>query len=153
MFRVFIGMLSIKGPGDIIMLDSYKLHRRFHMEHGLVLDALKVLSSPDTKRPGQPHEGRRIGAVEGGWCILNGAEYREKARKIMKRARDARAQANWRARKAGRPEPYPNARKAKVSPEEEIAAHAEVQRTQREAVEAMRNLNDVQSGLEPPLPG
>jgi hypothetical protein len=150
---MFMGMLSIKGTGDLIMLDSYKLHRRFHMDHALVLDALKVLSSPDTKRAGQPHEGRRIAPVEGGWLILNGKEYRDKARLIMKRARDARAQANARVRKAGKPEPYPKAKRVRVSAEEEMAAHAEVQSTQIKAHEAMQYLNEIQAAMpEPELP-
>ena len=149
-FRVFIGMLSIKGPGDLVMLDSYKLHRRFHMEHGLVLDALKVLSSPDTKRPGQPHEGRRVEAVDGGWMILNGAEYREKARVIMKRARDARAQANYRAKKAGKPLPYPRVVKSVVREltEEDTVAHEAVASTGKANYVAMQNLNEVQRRLD-----
>ena len=58
-----------------------------------VLDALKILSSPDTKRVSpQPHDGRRIQAVENGWLILNGEFYRAMVRKEMKRQRNMRAQ-------------------------------------------------------------
>jgi hypothetical protein len=137
-FRVFIGMLSIKGPDHTVRMDTYKLHRRLHMDHALVLDALKILSSPDTKRQGQPHEGRRIAPVDGGWVFLNGEEYRERVSLIMKRARDARAQANYRAKKAGKPLPYPTVRinRQEITPAE-IEAHAGVQR-------AVRRLDDVQ---------
>lgn len=140
-FRVFIGMMSLKGPDHIVRLDSYKLSRRLHMEHPVVLDALKVLESPDTKRPDQPHDGRRLQAVEGGWFFLNGEEYREQVKLIMKRARDARAQANYRAKKAGKPLPYPSARKIRENhsiSEEELAAHSEVQRS-------VQTLNEIQS--------
>ena len=133
-FRVFIGMLSIKGPDHVVRMDSYKLHRRLHMDHALVLDALKVLSSPDSKRVGQPHEGRRLAAVDGGWVFLNGEEYREKVSLIMKRARLARAQANYRAKKAGKPLPYPT---VKATPKEVMAAHAGV-------VSAVKKLDAVQ---------
>ena len=134
MFRMFIGMLSIKGPDHTVRLDTYKLHRRLHMDHALVLDALKVLSSPDTKRLDQPHEGRRIAPVEGGWIFLNGEEYREKMKLIAKRARDARAQANYRARRDGKPLPYPT---VKATPKEVMEAHAKV-------VSAVKNLDSVQ---------
>jgi hypothetical protein len=141
-FRVFIGMLSIKGADHIVRMDSYKLHRRLHMDHGLVLDALKVLSSPDLKRVGQPHEGRRLAAVEGGWIFLNGEAYRDQIRLIMKRARDARAQANHRARKAGKPLPYPPALKAREISYAEAEAHAGV-------IKAVKNLDAIQHQPEP----
>lgn len=152
-FRVFIGMLSIKGPDHVVRMDSYKLSRRLHMEHPVVLDALRVLSSPDTKRLGQPHEGRRLQAVEGGWLFLNGEAYREQVRLIMKRARDARAQANYRARKAGKPVPYPIRKRA--APEEVAEAHEEVKRTtinsseaEAENLVAMRRLDELQGSVE-----
>jgi hypothetical protein len=140
-FRVFIGMLSIQGKDHIIRMDSYKLHRRLHMDHAKVLDALRVLSSPDSKRAEQPHEGRRLAAVEGGWLILNGEEYRKKAQLILKRSRDAKAQANYRARKSGKPLPYPPMRRAREITQEEMAAHAAVQ-------ESVQNLNEIQSRQE-----
>lgn len=150
-FRVFIGMLSIKGPDHIVRMDSYKLSRRLHMDHPVVLDALKVLSSPDTKRLGQPHEGRRLEAVDGGWLFLNGEEYREKVKLIMKRARDARAQANYRAKKAGKPLPYPPQRRLsqRERSESEMEAHAQVQRS-------VQHLNQIQrqnQESEEDLPG
>lgn len=150
-FRAFIGMLSLKGADHIVRMDSYKLHRRLHMDHALVLDALKVMSSPDKRRLGQPHEGRRLAAVEGGWIFLNGESYRDEVKKIMKRARDARAQANYRARKAGKPVPYPSSRGQEnvISgnggeiTKEEIEAHSGV-------VTAVKKLDDVQKKSRQP---
>jgi hypothetical protein len=143
-FRVFLGMMSLKGPDHVVRMDSYKLSRRLHMEHVVVLDALKILESPDNRREGQEHEGRRLKAVEGGWFFLNGGVYRDQVQKIMKRARDARAQANWRARKAGKPLPYPSVRKIRENhsiSEEELAAHSEVQRS-------VQALNEIQGREE-----
>jgi hypothetical protein len=117
-FRTFIGMMSLKGPDHIVRMDSYKLHRRMHMELPLLLDALKVLTSPDKKRLGQPYEGRRLEAVDGGWRFINGEKYREQVRLLMKRARNARAQANWRAKKAGKPLPYPTRPRSSPAPVE-----------------------------------
>ena len=139
-FRVFIGMLSLKGPDHVVRMDSYKLHRRLHMDLEKVLDALKVLSSPDAKRVGQPHEGRRLAAVEGGWLFLNGEQYREEVKLIMKRARDARAQANYRAKKAGKPLPYPSQRQTRqyVESPDEMEKHRKVQSAVVELSETQR---------------
>lgn len=141
-FRVFIGMMSIKDHTHVVRKNTYELSRRLHMNHEVVLDALKVLSSPDARRPGQPHNGRRIEAVDGGWVLLNGEAYKAKVQLIMKRARDARAQANYRARKAGKPLPYPRANSsgAELS-KQELDAHEDVRRS-------VQNLSKIQSGAE-----
>ncbi len=110
-FRVFIAMLTLKDMDHIVRpFDSYKFARRIHMEVGQVLDALKVLSSPDRLRSDQEFEGRRIQAVEEGWLILNGAKYRDAVQLEMRRTRNRKAQANYRARKAGKPVPYPSSK-------------------------------------------
>ena len=154
-FRVFMGMMSLKGPDHVVRMDSYKLSRRMHMEHPVVLDALRVLESPDKRRKGQEYDGRRIEAVDGGWVFLNGQKYRDEVRLIMKRARDARAQANYRAKKAGKPLPYPSVRSQRKLTEaeqrEELEAGAlaqekmkRLQEIEREHREAMEALNEVQ---------
>ena len=147
-FRVFLGMMSLKGADHVVRMDSYKLSRRLHMEHPVVLDALKVLESPDTKRPDQPHDGRRLQAVDGGWFFLNGEKYRDEVKLIMKRARDARAQANYRAKKAGKPLPYPPARKVREISEEEMQQHAKVVKTGKENNQAIQKLNEIQNRAE-----
>ncbi len=98
-FRLFMALLSLKDADYIVRpFDDYKLARRIHMEHPLVLDALKVLSEPDPRRPGQEHEGRRIKRVEEGWLIINGEKYREAMRVEMRRARNRRGQQAYRER-------------------------------------------------------
>ena len=109
--KVFIGMLSIKDSAQMVWMDSYKLARRIHMEHEVVLRALSVLTAPDKRRADQEHEGRRLEAREDGWWVINGEKYYDQMRIDQKRARDRRSQANRRARLAGKPEPFPKARK------------------------------------------
>src|SRR6185503_16002070 len=70
--------------------------------------ALKILSSPDTKRISpQEFDGKRILAVEEGWFMLNGEKYRKMMALEMKRARDRRAQAAFRERQKQKRKPLP----------------------------------------------
>lgn len=97
-FRVFMAMMSLKDMDHIVRLDGYKLARRIHMEPEVVNEAIKSLSEPDKLRPDQEYEGRRIKRVEEGWLVLNGEKYREAVRIEMRRARNRKAQQNWRDR-------------------------------------------------------
>lgn len=95
--KVFLTMLALKDSDHIVRLNAYQLGKRSRKSEVEVLDALKVLSSPDTRRLGpQEYEGRRIQAVDEGWLVLNGNKYREMVQLEMKRARNRRAQAKWR---------------------------------------------------------
>jgi hypothetical protein len=72
------------------------------------LEALAVLSNPDTKRlEPQEYEGRRIQKVEDGWLILNGQKYRDKVSDEMRKARNRKAQAAWRDRQRRKERPLP----------------------------------------------
>lgn len=107
--KVFLTMMALKDADHIVRLNAYQISRRARKTEQEVLEALQVLSSPDTRRvEKQLYEGRRIKAVEEGWLILNGEKYREEVSKEMSRARNRRAQAAWRLRqknKAGKPLP------------------------------------------------
>jgi hypothetical protein len=108
---VFVTMLALKDSDDVCRMTPYQLARRANKSEQEVLDALKILSSPDTKRiEPQENEGRRIKAVEDGWLILNGAKYRELVQTEMRRARWRRAQAAKRrkAREAFQPGHIPS---------------------------------------------
>lgn len=95
--KVWITMLALKDADDVCRFNAYQLARRARKTEAEVLEALKVLSSPDTRRlEAQEHEGRRIQAVEEGWFILNAAKYREMMRMEMQRARWRRAKAEKR---------------------------------------------------------
>lgn len=91
-------MLALKDSSDVCSLNAYQLARRSRKSEAEVLDALKVLSSPDSKRiEKQEHDGRRIQAVDDGWLILNGQKYRELMRIEMRRASWRKAQSRKRA--------------------------------------------------------
>lgn len=145
--KVFLTMLAVKDADHIVRFNAYQLGRKARKTEIEVLEALKILSSPDTKRIGpQDFDGRRIEAVEDGWLILNAGKYRDRVQVEMKKARDRRAQANARAKKAGQPLPYPSEKyKHRVpSPEQQVkldAAHAD-------QCASMKRLNGVQQEIE-----
>lgn len=95
--KVFVTMLALKDCDDIYRGTAYQLATRSRKTEVEVLEALRILSSPDTRRvEKQEHEGRRIKLVEEGWLVLNGAKYRDMMREEMKRARWRRAQKKQR---------------------------------------------------------
>jgi hypothetical protein len=98
--KVFLTMLALKDADHIYRGTAYALGKQSRKSEPEVLEALRVLSSPDTKRvEKQPFDGRRIKAVEEGWLILNGEKYRAQVSLEMKRARNRKAQQAWRDRK------------------------------------------------------
>lgn len=98
--KVFLTMLALKDHDNIVRFNAYQLAIRARKTELEVLDALKILSSPDNRRvEPQPHDGRRIQAVEDGWFILNAEKYRAMVQDEMRKARLRRAQANFRRKK------------------------------------------------------
>jgi hypothetical protein len=98
--KVFLTMMAVKDADHIVRFSAYQIAKKSRKTEAEVLDALRILSSPDTKRlEPQEFEGRRIKSVEEGWLILNGEKYRSKISLEMKRARNRRAQAVFRERK------------------------------------------------------
>ena len=108
--KVFMTLLALKDWDHVYRGDAYKLARQSRKSEVEVLDALKILASPDTRRVSmQPYEGRRIKAVEDGWLVLNGDKYQKLIRTEMKRRRNARAQQSWRSRNRSKKEAiYPS---------------------------------------------
>jgi hypothetical protein len=97
--KVFLTMLALKDSDHIVRLNAYQIGQRSRKTELEVLDALKILSSPDTRRvEPQEFDGRRIQSVEDGWLILNGQKYREMVSKERVKARNRRAQEAWRQR-------------------------------------------------------
>lgn len=118
--KVFLTMMAIKDADHIVRCTAYQIARKARKTETEVLEALKVLSNPDTLRlEKQEHEGRRIKAVEDGWLILNGEKYREKVQIEMRKARNRRAQAAFRQRQKER-----EMRSGKPLPGEGTAARA-----------------------------
>lgn len=101
--KVYLTMLALKDEDHIYRGTAYALADRAKKTESEVLDALKILSSPDTlRKEKQEYDGRRIEAVGDGWFILNGPKYREMVAIEMKRARDRRASKAYRDRKKGK---------------------------------------------------
>lgn len=97
--KVFMTLLATKDSDHISRLDPYRIAKKCHIDELEVLEILKLLASPDTRRKTpQEFEGRRIKAVEDGWLVLNGLKYRSMVQVEMKKNRDRKAQAAWRAR-------------------------------------------------------
>lgn len=97
--KIFLTMLALKDEDHIYRGSAFELADRSKKTEQEVLDALKILASPDRRRiEKQEHDGRRIQAVEDGWFVLNGEKYREMVQREMKRARDRRAAKAYRAR-------------------------------------------------------
>jgi hypothetical protein len=104
--KVFLTMLAVKDADQVVRVNAYGLGRKcWPRDDGAearVLEALKVLSSPDKRRlEPQPHEGRRIEKVAEGWFILNGQTYEDMMRKINRKAYQAEWQAGYRQKKKG----------------------------------------------------
>lgn len=96
--KVFLTMLAKKDSDFVVRGSAYNISKWAKKSEEETLDALKILSSPDTKRiEKQPHEGRRIQRVEDGWLILNGELYRDLMVKENERARKRRWAAEKRA--------------------------------------------------------
>lgn len=99
MVKVFMTMMALKDADHIVRMNAYEIGQAARKDEVEVLEALKILSSPDRERKeAQPYEGRRIKAVEEGWLLLNGEKYRAQVALEMKRARNRRAQAAYRKR-------------------------------------------------------
>lgn len=97
--KVFMTILAVKDSDHVCRLDTYKIAKKCALDELKVLDILKVLASPDTRRKtNQLYEGRRIKAVEDGWLVLNGEFYRNKVSDEMRKARLRRSQAAFRER-------------------------------------------------------
>lgn len=84
--KIFLTMLAKKESDHVVRGNAYMIGKWAKKEEQEVIDALKVLSSPDTKRiEKQPYDGRRIERVDDGWLILNGQHYEDEMRKISRR--------------------------------------------------------------------
>lgn len=109
--KVFLTMLALKDADQIVRYNAFGLAQRAHKTEKEVLDALKILSSPDKKRiEPQPYDGRRIQKADGGWLILNGQAYEDLMRSINRKAYKARKQAEYRKRSRSQSEVEANAR-------------------------------------------
>lgn len=86
---LWMTMLALKDRDHVVRCNEYALHKRGSMPMEDVEAGLRVLESPDKRRPDQEYGGRRIQRVEDGWLILNGEVYQGAMRVAAERARKA----------------------------------------------------------------
>lgn len=99
--KVFITMLAKKDADHVVRGSAFNIASWAKKTEKEALEALRVLSSPDTRRlEPQPFDGRRIERVEGGWLVLNGQSYQDLMRGINRRQYKAAKQAEYRAKSA-----------------------------------------------------
>lgn len=95
---VFITLLAKKDADFVVRGTAFNISVWAKKTEKEVLDALRILSSPDTKRiEKQPFEGRRIEKVDDGWLVLNGKHYRDLMVAMNEKARKRRWAAEKRA--------------------------------------------------------
>jgi hypothetical protein len=96
--KVFLTMLAKKDYDHVVRANAYMIGEWAKKSEGEVLEALKILSSPDRKRlEPQPFEGRRVEKVGEGWLVLNGEYYRDMMVAMNEKARKRRWAAQKRA--------------------------------------------------------
>jgi hypothetical protein len=89
---VFVTMLALKDADHCCRYNAFALGRRANIPEKDVIDALRVLSSPDKSRlEPQPFDGRRIEKTQDGWLILNGELYH----KMMQQVNRKQSRAKW----------------------------------------------------------
>jgi hypothetical protein len=102
--KVFLTMLAKKDRDQIVRGSAYNIAQWAKKTEAEVLDALKILAAPDTRRlEPQPHEGRRIEHVPEGWLLLNGLYYQDLMQAVNRRAYKAEKEKERRERKKGNP--------------------------------------------------
>lgn len=97
--KVYLTMLAKKDRWHLVHASAFNIAQWAKKTEAEVLDALKILASPDTKRiEPQEFDGRRIEKqADGSWLILNGEKYRKMVQEVKNRdyrtqwQRDARA--------------------------------------------------------------
>lgn len=107
-FKIWIAMLLLKDPDFIVRCTPFQIAQRARKTEKQVMEALIILSSPDTKRiEEQEYNGARIKAVDDGWMILNAEKYTQMMSAEMKKARNRRSQQAWRDRQKVKTAPLP----------------------------------------------
>lgn len=96
--KVFLTMLAKKRRDGVVYGTAFNIAQWAKKTEAEVIEALKVLASPDKKRlEPQAFDGRRIEKVEGGWLMLNAEKYQRRMMELNKRQNHAAAQAKYQA--------------------------------------------------------
>lgn len=84
--KVFLTMMAKKDKDHVCRGTAFNIGEWAKKTELQVIEAIKVLCSPDLKRiEPQPFDGRRLQRVEDGWLILNGDWYDRLAKRQMRR--------------------------------------------------------------------
>jgi len=96
---VFLTLLSLKDSDHIVRKEDHHLCFQSHVSDDEFLDAMRILSSPDTssKIP-QPHDGKRIERVKEGWFVINGDKYQTIMKECNRRSAASRRKREQRER-------------------------------------------------------
>jgi hypothetical protein len=98
--KVFLTMIAKKDRDQVCRGTAYNIAKWSRKTEQEVVNALKILSEPDTKRlEPQPYDGRRVERVDDGWLILNGKYYQDLMGTVNRRAKKAMYEKNRRERK------------------------------------------------------
>lgn len=104
--KVFLTMLAKKDADHVVRGTAFNIAQWSKKTEAEVIEALRALAAPDkTRLEPQPFDGRRIERHPDGWLILNGEKYRLKMREANRREYQRLKQAEYRARKKGKPLP------------------------------------------------
>ena len=99
--KVFLTMIAKKGPDHIVRASAFNIGQWAKKDEIEVIEAIKILCSPDAKRiEPQPFDGRRLQKVDGGWLILNGQYYHKLMKVEQWREYNKIKQAEYRRKKA-----------------------------------------------------
>lgn len=90
--KVWIGMLALCDASGFVHTSRVGLRQACAVTDDELTTALEVLEGPDPDSRTSDADGRRVERVEGGWVVLNYAQYRD-------RTTDAKAKASERQRK------------------------------------------------------
>lgn len=93
---VWITLLAMADAEGLVKASVSGVARRAAVKRVEAEKAVHILLSPDKDRPDQPHEGRRLEEVDGGWLVLNYEKYREI--RTQQQLRDALRQKRHRDR-------------------------------------------------------
>lgn len=98
--KVWVTMLALADADGIVEGALTGLAHEARVSKQECATALRILEAPDPDSKNPANDGRRIQKVEGGWLVLNHAQYRRQARK-----RAAEYYRQWRAKKKESPAP------------------------------------------------
>lgn len=98
--KVFLTMMAKKDADQVVRGSAFNIAQWAKKTEQETLDALRILSAPDTRRlEPQPYEGRRIEKVDDGWLILNGQFYEEMMRKANRKEYQREKQREYRQKR------------------------------------------------------